>query len=285
MSIRTNDRFFVSFDKTPIHYLWVRAEAPPKAAVVIVHGSGEYGGRYREFAGFLAENGYSVYALDLRGFGESGGDRAFVANFDEYAKDILALVRHAQNESKKAVFLLGHSLGGLIAAYIAANAQNTGLAGLILSSPCFELAFPVPGYLILLAEIMALVWPKFLHKTPIQPQRLTHDPDMIDRYLKDHKILHRISSRLYVQMTRQFMRLGKIATGIRCPVLVAQAGEDAIVDQKASSKFYNLLTQSDKKFILYDGFRHEILNETERKRPYQDILQWLDQHQGSVSSQ
>src|SRR3989338_2702184 len=91
-----------------------------KAAVVVVHGYAEHSGRYGRVAGYLNQAGYAVYAFDLRGHGRSEGRRAYAESFDEYLDDVgIFLGRVKSEEAKKPVFLLGHSLGGTIAALFA----------------------------------------------------------------------------------------------------------------------------------------------------------------------
>ena len=82
------DRFFISFDKTAIHYLHFPCGGARRASILIVPGAGEYAERYQEFARFLNAHEYDVYAMDLRGYGQSGGPRAFAKSFDDYGRDI-----------------------------------------------------------------------------------------------------------------------------------------------------------------------------------------------------
>jgi lysophospholipase len=229
MSARKTDHAFVSFDQTPIRYWRYRPERA-RAAFVLYHGLGEYAERYDPFALYLAERGFRVYAPDLRGFGSSGGPRAHVSDLGAYDRDAEGLLGIVRNDGGLPIFLFGHSFGGLLAARFAARFGNEApLRGLLLSSPCFGLAFPVPAWLDLLGRILAVLHPRFLHRTPVLPETLTHDPELIQAYLRDGRILHRISSRLYRLMCGEMAAAGETARRIACPVFVAQAGEDQVV--------------------------------------------------------
>jgi predicted alpha/beta-fold hydrolase len=99
-----------------LHYQCWEPEARPRAIVAVVHGFGEHGGRYGNVVRHLVPHGYAVYAFDHRGHGRSPGQRGHINAWSEFRGDVrefLSLIR--QEQSKRPMFLLGHSLGGLIA--------------------------------------------------------------------------------------------------------------------------------------------------------------------------
>lgn len=276
MTARRTEHFFVAFDKTPIHYIATDdPSVPHQASVILVHGAGEHAARYDDFAAFLAPYGFAIYAMDLRGYGKSGGYPAHVRSFDDYSKDIQAIVNKLKNEEEKRIFLFGHSMGGLIAASAAAKYKGE-FTGLVLSSPCFRLAFTVPGYLLAIAEVMSVIYPTYSHATKMQADWLTHDLEIVKDHMTDKQIRHFISSRLYCLMSREMSASTKTAERITCPVFIGQAADDFIVNKEASRAFFDHLAGKDKEFKLYEGFFHEILNEIRRQEPYSDILNWLN---------
>jgi len=131
---------FRASDGTQLFEQWWQPVAETKAVLVIVHGIAEHSGRYAYVANYMGGHGYAVATFDLRGHGHSEGDRAYVRSFDEYLSDLdQFLARVREQEPGKAIFLLGHSMGGTIIALFAITRQP-GLAGLILSAAAVKLS-------------------------------------------------------------------------------------------------------------------------------------------------
>lgn len=271
------DCFFVAFDKTPIHYRVLETPAERVASVLIVHGAGEYPARYDDFAGFLGRKGLAVYAIGLRGHGKSGGDRAYVSHFSDFTKDCLALLAKIGGDSPRPVLVLGHSMGGLIAAAVAAE-PAANLSGAVLSSPFFGLAMKLPRYLRIAASVTAGFYPHFTQPSVVPSELLTHDAEMVNRHRTDPNITRVMTSGLFAGMVRTAARYVEMGRAISCPVLVAQAGDDRIVDPAASRRFLEAVANPDKEYKLYAGLYHEILNETSRDAVYDDIWQWIRKH-------
>jgi len=270
---------FISFDETPIFYRRLETSQPPKALVILVHGMGEHGGRYKHVAEYLAELGFECVVPDLRGFGHSGGARTTIRHFSDYLEDLRTLYNFLLRTKKgPPFFILGHSFGGLIASSFSAFSRPDRMRGLVLSSPIFGIGIPVPFWRHALGIISSYLFPGYRQSSGVNPARLTHDVSMLDRYKEDPCIDHRISSRLYRELVGAMDRRAQIAERIRIPVLVLQAGEDSIVSKEKSVQFYHELKTADKELEVYDGFYHEILNEIGRDRVLMRIGLWLQKH-------
>ncbi|HEY0782995.1 MAG TPA: alpha/beta fold hydrolase, partial [Thermoanaerobaculia bacterium] len=114
--------------------------AAPRARIAIVHGYAEHSGRYEELLAELAARGYEGHAFDLRGHGASQGARGHVDDFADYRSDLDRFLERLPDEPERPLFLLGHSLGGLIALDYCLH--RTGMfAGVVVSSP-----FLAPGF-------------------------------------------------------------------------------------------------------------------------------------------
>ena len=159
--------------------------ARPKAAVVIVHGIGEHSGRYAHVAAHLLLHDYAVYAFDLRGHGRSEGHpRVYVASFDEYVSDLDCFLADVRKEHRGPLFLLGHSMGGGIAALYVIERGTDGLAGLVLSSAALQ----IPADLSPLLQKAAGVLSRFLPKLPLtklDTANLSRDPAVVRAYEED----------------------------------------------------------------------------------------------------
>ncbi len=275
---------FLSFDATPLFYRRFEpappAGPPAQALVLIVHGMGEHGGRYRPIAEYLAALGCRVVVPDLRGFGKSGGRRACVKRFTDFHRDLAALHAHAARQGADLpVFLVGHSFGGLlVSSYLAYQRAAGPVRGLILSSPIFGIGVRVPFWRCWFGLAASYVVPDLTQPTRVEASRLTHDPAILEVYAKDTLIHHRISARLYRELERAIAGRHRIAERIQSPVLVLQAGDDAIVSRPATQVFYDRLGSADKTLRIYEGLYHEIFNETSREEIYFEVGRWILDH-------
>src|SRR5262245_21259221 len=128
---------FRSLDQTA---LWARRAraAAPRARVALIHGFAEHGGRYAATLSALAAGGLDAWVLDLRGHGRSGGRRTFVRAWTDYLDDVEAYLRHVEQAGGETpLFLVGHSMGGLVvaSALLARRERLPAVAGAVLLSP------------------------------------------------------------------------------------------------------------------------------------------------------
>jgi len=277
---RSDEHFLIARDGTAVHYWYwpvTAAGLKPRGTVLMVHGAGEYGERYRAFGEHLNSRGYHAAAVDLRGFGQSGGPRAFVRRFSDYTEDISAVAEQVLRLSDMpSLHLLGHSMGGLAAASAAADERPVRIASLILSSPCFALQFPVPAHLRAIGALCSLLKPAQLFATKAISELLTHDPAIARHHREDPRIVHFMSARLFFEMHRQMRDFKNLARRISVPTAVFQAEDDRVVNRRASRTFFEILPNPAKRWTLYPGLFHEILNETSRLSVYEDVVSYLD---------
>ncbi|OIO37829.1 MAG: hypothetical protein AUJ71_04580 [Candidatus Omnitrophica bacterium CG1_02_49_16] len=267
---------FISFDETPIHYCLLKTAGTPKAIVIFIHGLGEYGKRYSAFGEYLNGLGIDSYFPDLRGFGQSGGRRACVRSFSDFHEDLYAFHSWiSRNHKGVPVFLLGHSFGGLVASSYLSLRKHPPAAGVVLSSPLFGIAISVPLLRHWIALLASTLCPDLTEANGVDPFLLTHDAEILSAYGKDPLIFHRISARLYREIHIMMRKKNAIAGNLKDPVLLLQAGEDHIVSKAQSLKFFSQIAAKDKELEVYDGFYHEILNESRRAIVYARIGAWL----------
>ena len=265
----------VSFDETPLFYHRLRVPGA-KAQVILQHGMGEHGGRYRHVAEYLAALGIESAVPDLRGFGQSGGKRACVRSFSDFHGDLAALHTHLARQSALPLFLIGHSFGGLVASsYLAFYSQISPVRGLALSSPIFGIAVPVPPWRHALGMTLSYLFPDHTQGTRVDASKLTHDPLMLRAYAQDKFIRQIISARLYRELVRMIVRRAEIAHSLKVPALVLQADQDFIVSREMTVMFYNELASLDKQLQIYPSFYHEILNETGRQDVLARLGDWI----------
>ena len=275
-----NEHRFIAFDQTPIFYRKIVPTVPAKALLFLIHGMGEYGGRYAEFGEYLASRAIECWLPDLRGFGNSGGRRGFIRKMSDYEKDLEALIGLAErtHRGRRPLFLMGHSFGGLLASRLIEENRPLRPRGLILSSPLFGIAIAVPLWQKILAAVASAVLPSLTQNNRVQGDILTHDSAKRLSHARDKLIHFEISARLYTEMLRAMTQGLQMASQIHCPALILQAGDDRIVSREKTSIFFDRLSSTDKELKIYPGWYHEVLNEVERQKAYVQIEQWVLKH-------
>ena len=237
---------------------------------------GEHGGRYAHIASYLSEMGFEGYVPDLRGFGQSGGKRGGLRRFSDFHGDLKALHSFIDRNRKGVpIFIFGHSFGGLVASSYLAFASGLRVHGLVLSSPIFGIAVPVPFWRKVLGFVASYLAPNFTQPNGVDPRKLTHDTEILAAYSKDPLLYRRISARLFRELVLMMGRRSAIASRISCPTLIVQSGDDQVVSKTATQQFYDALKAEDRKIEIYPDFYHEVLNEIGREKVFSVIGQWL----------
>jgi alpha-beta hydrolase superfamily lysophospholipase len=252
-------------------------QADPKAVVVIAHGAGEHSGRYDHVAARLTSEGYVVYALDHRGHGRSGGPRALIDRVDNAVADLDKLVVMTGREHPGLpVFLLGHSMGGLIAVCYALDHQDR-LGGLLLSGPLAALeAAPPP--LRMIAAILSTLTPQ-LGVLAVDASLVSRDPAVVKAYEKDPFVHHgKLPARTVHELASKVGGFPSTVGAITVPTLIMYGTADKLAPPAGSKMLAGTISSEDKKVIAYDGLYHEILNEPEQRQVMDDMCAWLAAH-------
>ena len=245
----------------------------PKASVFIIHGLGEHLGRYGNVTDTLKD--YNLFLLDLRGHGKSGGARGHVVHFDDYLNDVDALRNKVKQLVHGKSFILGHSMGGLIALRYAIY-RPEGLSGVVASGPLLGVNVKVPVIKDLLGRVVANILPGLTMSNEIDTERLSHDPAVVKAYNNDPLVHAKVSAKWYVEMMGAMSDTNAKADRLALPCLIMHGGADALTNQKASKAFYDRAGSKDKTYKLYEDYYHEIFNEVDRKKPLADVLEWLN---------
>jgi alpha-beta hydrolase superfamily lysophospholipase len=244
------------------------------ARVVISHGYAEHGGRYRHVAERLTGAGLAVVVPDHRGHGRSDGRPVSVARFDTYVDDLHQVLRDAAAEWGEApTILLGHSMGGLIAAVYALHHPEE-LRGLVLSAPAVVSA-GISAPAIAIGRLLARVAPELgVIKLPLD--RISRDPSVVAAYMAD-PLVHprRLRARLGAEMLRAIVEVAAGLPQLTMPVLVMQGSDDALVDPTAAAYVHERVGSRDRSIRIYPGLYHEIFNEPERDQVLDDLVEWV----------
>jgi alpha-beta hydrolase superfamily lysophospholipase len=255
-------------------------QASPRGLVLVVHGLGEHTGRYGEVAARLQAAGWAVAGHDQRGHGHSGGARGVIPRADTLYLDLATVIDTLRPSSPGPLLLLGHSMGGALAARFAAEALaaqpaawSRPLDGLVLSSPA--LAARLSRWQRLQLALGERLAPGLAQRNGIDSADLSHDIEAVRAYDADPLVHDRISARL----ARCILDAGDAAIAAaprwRVPTLLMWGGADRIVAPEGSRAFAAAAPATLLSAFEFAGLRHELFNESERDGVFHRLTQWL----------
>lgn len=249
----------------------------PKAIIILVHGLAEHSNRYVGIANYLTEKGYAVYALDHEGHGHSQGLRGYINSFDDFLTTLDQYLNTIANQHPgKKLFLVGHSMGGVISsAYLLEHQQK--LAGCILSGAALATGDVINPVQKIILNALSKILPK-LPILQLEANDVCHDPAVVEAYKNDpHVFTGKIRVRLITEILRTADRILKNAADICLPMLILHGGDDKMASPSGSEKLYAGISSSDKTLKIYPGLYHEIFLEPEKLEIYATIHTWLEQ--------
>ena len=238
----------------------------PRPLVVLVHGLGEHSGRYSRLAMRLCAAGYPVRAYDQYGHGESSGPRGGLARELQLVEHLGEVV--AATQSASGLVLLGHSLGGLVAA----SAVTRGLVTpslLVLSSPA--LAVKMAAWQRAAVQWLPRLAPNLTLGNGLDPQILSHDPQVVADYLANPLVHDRICARLGAFVAFEGERVRAAATQWSVPTLLLYAGNDRAVDPSGSREFAARAPREVLQAECFESMYHEIFNEPDADEVFRTL--------------
>lgn len=278
MILRAADGTLLSTESLP-------SKKKAKGALLVIHGMGEHSGRHHELAEQAHELGLNVFLIDLRGHGKSQGVRGHFSSWEVLLSDLDIWVSHlvdaGELKEEQPCFLLGHSLGGLLALTFAARFPAKPLyphlRGVFLSSPALGLT-PLRK----LQHQLALKLPSPLGTlqipTGIQPRLLSHDKAEVAAYQNDPLVHPWITPTAFLAMNVGIRGLRKLIPSLKVPVFILLGGRDKIVDVRAAEIFAKKLQVAHPTKVelkVFHTFYHEPFHETKRERAFLEFKKWI----------
>jgi alpha-beta hydrolase superfamily lysophospholipase len=250
-----------------------RPEGHARGVVVIVHGFNSHSGEYGWVAEQFVASRFAVYAPDLRGRGESDGERFFVHSFSEWVGDVAMVVTLAKSrEPGVPVFMLGHSAGGVVSCIYALEHQPE-LAGLICESFAHEV--PAPDFALSVFKGLSRVAPH-AHILRLKNEDFSRDPKVVQAKNSDPLIINEIQpTQTLAEMVRADERLRNEFPLITLPVLILHGTADKATRPSGSRRFYDTAGSTDKTLKLYEGHFHDLLNDVDKEVVMADIKAWV----------
>jgi alpha-beta hydrolase superfamily lysophospholipase len=268
------ERFTGSKNLTLFRRAW-RPARVPRAILVNIHGLGDHSGLYPMVSDYFVPRGYAVHAPDLRGNGRSLGQRGYVHSWTDYRDDLgrfLGLVR--QEEGNLPLFLLGNSLGALVALdYAQHHAED--LRGVIaVAPPLGRLGVPAP--LLALGAVLSRVWPRFSLETGMDLTGLSRDPAVMARVLADPLFHRRGTARLSTEVRATIRRLHADAPHFPVPLLILHGSADRMVPPEGSRSYIQKVGHPDKQLLEYPESYHGLLGDLNGPEVLRDLEQWIE---------
>jgi len=278
--MKHQEGFFKGVREANIYFQSWLPEGEPRAVLLIVHGLAEHCGRYGNVVDHFVLLGYAVYGIDHLGHGKSDGTRVYVKRFDDYTNTLKAYFDKVRgSQPGKPIFLVGHSMGGLIGVTYLLDHQAE-LAGAVLSGPAVKIPKYVTPFILLMGKMLSALTPKY-RLLPLDANGVSRDPGVVQAYVSD-PLVHRgkMTARLAAEMLKTMQTITAQAARITLPILIVQGSADRLVNPSGARMLYDAVSSVDKEIKIYDGFYHEVFNEPEHDRVLHDVGTWLQAHLG-----
>lgn len=270
--------FLTTGDGLRLHLQRWPAPVAAHGTVQIVHGLGEHIGRYEALAARLNAAGWHVAGHDHRGHGRSEGARGTIAGRQSLLADLSAVSDHVREGGR--LVLLGHSLGGLIAArFVTEGLRNPAarwfrdVDGLVLSSPALDPGLSAWQQLQL--ALGSLLAPDLRLANGLKPEWVSRDPEVVRRYEQDPLVHDRVTARLARFVVDAGRLVRSRAPRWQVPTLLLWAGADRCVAPAGSAAFAAAAPAGVVTAQAFPNLYHEIFNEPEREQVLGQLSRWL----------
>lgn len=245
-----------------------------KANLYIAHGLGEHGGRYEDLALHFNQFGFNVYAHDHQGHGKSSGTRGHIKSFSDYSEDLKYVIDSKAKEDS-VNYLLGHSLGGVIASGFLLRYPSL-ISKAIISAPGFEKKIPPNAIKASIGKLLANIFPKLTLWNEIEAEWICSTKKVVETYQQDPLVHDRVSAKFFTSFLAESDFIKNNAAKINTPTLMLLPGSDIIINHKVSKILFTSFASKNNRLVEYPDSYHELLNEeTIRPLAYKEIEDWL----------
>lgn len=251
-------------------------EGRPGRAALLIHGLGDHARAipYLRLRAALVDAGWRVYSFDLPGHGLSEGERVYTPAWRCLGDDVNDVIEIAAELEKRPIFVLGLSMGGLLALHAALQARRGIVAGVVAMAP----ALSPEGAPWIVRKM--LVWiGRFTHATPLpmglRPKQISRDDTAVAEYLRDELFQRKCSPGLALALMEGMAAVQAGAGRMQAPLFVLHGSADRIAPAEASARFIENAGSPDKERKVYLGARHNLLLESNSEEVIRDVLAWL----------
>jgi alpha-beta hydrolase superfamily lysophospholipase len=249
----------------------------PQAIVVLIHGLGSHSNLFSNIVQHLVKTGYAVYGLDLRGHGRSQGQRGHINSWSEFREDIQIFLKLIElQEPKYPCYLLGHSLGAIIALdYVLRIASS--VKGIITMAPPLGKVGISPVKMNL-GRTLSLVMPRFVLSVGLAGNQITRDQNVQETFTTD-VLMHSVgSARLATEYLATKAWIQSHTVNLRVPILILHGGSDSVAPPEGSRVFFQQIAFPDKERYEYPQSRHALHRDLDYQSVLADLEDWLERH-------
>lgn len=254
---------------------WLPSENP-KAIIVLVHGLGSHSGWFSNVAEKLVESDYGVYALDLYGHGKSLGQQGHINSWDDFRGNLDYFCQWVKSQySEQSLFILGHSLGGLIVLEYILR-LSPAVNGIIIMAPALG-KVGISRFKIMAGKLLSWVYPRFSLDIGIADEASSHYESIILAYNND-PLRHSIAT---ARFSQEYFKIAQWVedncSNLSIPILVLQGDEDIVTPAETTRDLFAKLPEIDKQYKEYKEGYHDLHHDLCEEILIKDIKKWLDQ--------
>lgn len=274
--MHTRTDMFITSDGLRLASVAWLPDGDPHALIILLHGVGEHAARYAHVGSALAEAGYAVHAVDHRTHGKSQGKpRCYFADFKQPLNDIKQFVAQVKADCPgHPVFMMGHSMGSLLALLYALDHQDS-LDGLISEGTPLTVDSLMPRPVTEIGKLAKRVIPT-VPAIPLDVNALSRDTAVVQAYKDDPLVYHQpLRVKMAVDIAAYGVYVRERANRLRLPLLVLHGKADRVSPVSGSQHLYDRAASPDKTLHIYDDAYHEIHNEPDKEQFLTDITDWL----------
>jgi alpha-beta hydrolase superfamily lysophospholipase len=245
-----------------------------RGMIILVHGLGEHIQRYSNWAELFKNKGIGFIGVDMPGHGRSPGRKGHISGF-ALVKEMIDILLNTSRQTFPGIplYLYGHSLGGgLVLNYLVRT--NPKVNGAIITSPWLKLAFEPPRSKLALASVLNHIVPGFVQSSGLNPDFLSHDPEVVKRYKNDPLVHGKISVSLFNIAVKAAKFTLENASSLKVRTLLLHGSDDKICSPEGSREFAANSAKADLK--IFEGGYHELHNEPFKIEVFDYIIKWVE---------
>ena len=251
----------------------------PWLHLVISHGFSEHSGWWHHVAEAFCEQGISAYLFDHYHHGQSDGAPGDVGDFEVLTAGLGHVLREGIAPFRgggSRMVILAHSNGALAALHGLDSPALSEASGLVLASPFLGMRRPVAFFQPFFMKLMSLINPRFPFPIPRRPQNLTSNKKIWDDYGRDPLRFSHITARFFLAMRSALKRVHGSKFSLPFPLLVLYSHQERVVNLEDIRRFFQRVGCEDKTLREFNGFGHELFNETRWTEVVSEVVRWAE---------